>query len=339
MRLGLASHNLFDVAWAMGLPDVHRIEFEMLEGMATAQSREVRSRVDGMLLYAPVVRRDDLPASIAYLTRRLDENTSPDNFLRALFTLRPGTAEWDDQCRRFVAAVVAKDSVGTLSRRTQERAAFGAVASSVGDAELREFRNAPDTDWTVASNREWIARALRTERPEAFETVDTAGAIDDVVAAAVDAATVWRAATWTTRRSVLAAVADEMERSRGRTIALMAQTACKTVGEGDPEVSEAVDFARYYGWCTHRIEQAEAHGRRFTPAGVVLVASPWNFPYAIPAGGVLAALAAGNAVVLKPAPEVREVAWELAQQLWRAGVPRALVQFVACPDDEVGRGS
>jgi RHH-type proline utilization regulon transcriptional repressor/proline dehydrogenase/delta 1-pyrroline-5-carboxylate dehydrogenase len=69
----------------------------------------------------------------------------------------------------------------------------------------------------------------------------------------------------------------------------------------------------------------------------VLVASPWNFPYAIPAGGVCAALAAGNAVILKPAPEVREVAFELAQQLWRAGVPRDALQFVACPDDEVGR--
>ena len=65
---------------------------EMLEGMATAQSREVRRHVDDVLLYAPVVRHDDLPASIAYLSRRLDENTLPDNFLRALFTLRPANA-------------------------------------------------------------------------------------------------------------------------------------------------------------------------------------------------------------------------------------------------------
>ena len=73
------------------------------------------------------------------------------------------------------------------------------------------------------------------------------------------------------------------------------------------------------------------------PLGIVAVVSPWNFPYAIPAGGVCAALAAGNAVILKPAPEVREVAFELAQQLWRAGVPGDALQFVACPDDEVGR--
>ena len=70
---------------------------------------------------------------------------------------------------------------------------------------------------------------------------------------------------------------------------------------------------------------------------MVVVASPWNFPYAIPAGGVLAALVAGNAVILKPAPETAPTAWLLAEQCWRAGVPRDVLQFVACPDDEVGR--
>ena len=102
-------------------------------------------------------------------------------------------------------------------------------------------------------------------------------------------------------------------------------------------MSEAIDFARYYAWCTHDTQTRVDGGLTFTPNGVVLVASPWNFPYAIPAGGVCAALAAGNAVILKPAPEVREVALELAQQLWRAGVPRDALQFVACPDNEVGR--
>ena len=71
--------------------------------------------------------------------------------------------------------------------------------------------------------------------------------------------------------------------------------------------------------------------------GVVVVASPWNFPWAIPAGGVLAALAAGNAVILKPAPETVLTATVLAGQLWAAGVPRDVLQLVPCPDDEVGR--
>ena len=94
----------------------------------------------------------------------------------------------------------------------------------------------------------------------------------------------------------------------------------KTVTEADPEVSEAIDFARYYP--RSLIEAAdELVDCRAEPLGVVVVTPPWNFPLAIPAGGVFAALAAGNAVVLKPAPEAVLVAWHLANCLWDAGIP------------------
>ncbi len=202
---------------------------------------------------------------------------------------------------------------------------------------MDRFENCADTDWTQAANRSWIGAEMSSCNVSTPKLMETAAEVDAVVVAAVAAAGDWSATPFVERRRLLAAVADEMERSRGRTLALMARTACKTIGEGDPEVSEAIDFARYYAWCTHAIETRVVAGLSFAPNGVVVVASPWNFPYAIPAGGVCAALAAGNAVILKPAPEVREVAFELAQQLWRAGVPRGLLQFVACPDNEVGR--
>ena len=333
VRVGVASHNLFDVAWAMGLPSAlrDRVEFEMLEGMAPAQSRAVCARVGEVLLYAPVVRHDDLAASIAYLSRRLDENTAPDNFLRALFTLRPGTPEWAEQEERFRAAARDAAQVSTASRRQQDRT-LPVVATP-----LDRFDNAPDTDWTRTANREWLAAAMSAPHVAPVDVVGSVAEVDDAVARARSAAGRWASTPFDERRGVLAEVAAEMERSRADTLALMAHTACKTVTEGDPEVSEAVDFARYYGWCTHAIESREAEGRRFEPHGVVVVASPWNFPYAIPAGGVLAALAAGNAVLLKPAPEVREVGRAIVEQLRRAGVPRDLVQFVPTGDDDAGR--
>ena len=333
VRLGFASQNLFDLAWAVELQAAHpgRVDLEMLEGMAPAQARSVRDEAGSVLLYAPVVRHDDLASSIAYLTRRLDENTSPDNFLRALFTLRPGTPEWADQSVRFVHAMEAMATVSTAPRRTQDRALDVEVTATDG------FVNAADTDWTRQGNREWIAGHMAAFVAPDVPLTTTVGSVDTAVATAVDAGARWARTPYAERRALLRAVADEMERSRGATLALMANTACKTVAEGDPEVSEGVDFARYYAECTHAIEAGEARGLTFTPHGVVLVASPWNFPYAIPAGGVCAALAAGNAVLLKPAPEVRAVGLELAQQLWRAGVPRDLLQFVATPDDEVGQ--
>ena len=343
VTVGFASHNLFDIAWALRLPAAQRarLQFEMLEGMAPAQARAVRAQAGSVLLYAPVVRSDDLPASIAYLTRRLDENTAPENFMRALFTLRPGSAEWAEQRARFDAAVALIDTVATTPRRVQDRS----VAFDAGSAEAA-FRNAADTDWAQAANRVWLAEHMAALGDTVLnDTVlnDTglvptprADDVDRAVVAAVAAGSRWAATPAAARRTLLFAVADEMERSRGRTLALMARTACKTVAEGDPEVSEAVAFARYYAWCTHAVEERSARGRVFTPHGVVLVASPWNFPYAIPAGGVLAALAAGNAVILKPAPEVRAVAQELVEQMWRAGVPRDLLHYLPTDDDEVG---
>lgn len=331
VRLGFASQNLFDLAWALELQTTHtrRIDIEMLEGMAPAQARAVRDEAGSVLLYAPVVRHDDLSASIAYLTRRLDENTSADNFLRALFTLRPSTSEWVDQSNRFLRAMEAQAAVATAPRRTQDRSL---AIEPVADG----FTNAADTDWTRAANREWIGRHLAAVAVPQVTITSSIEAVDEVVATAVAAGRSWADTPFAQRRTLLHAAADEMEWRRGETLALMAHTACKTVAEGDPEVSEGIDFARYYAECTKAIEAGQARGLSFAPHGVVLVASPWNFPYAIPAGGVFAALAAGNAVILKPAPEVRAVGLLLAEQLWRAGVPRELVQFIATPDDEVG---
>ena len=109
----------------------------------------------------------------------------------------------------------------------------------------------------------------------------------------------------------------------------------KTVAQADPEVSEAIDFARYYA--DRALDLDEVEGARFDPFGVVLVTPPWNFPVAIPAGGALAALAAGNAAILKPAPETPRCAEIVAECCWAAGVPRDALQYLRVPDDEVGR--
>src|SRR5262249_5294423 len=119
-------------------------------------------------------------------------------------------------------------------------------------------------------------------------------------------------------------------------IGAMIVDGAKTVAEADPEVSEAVDFARYYPRALEET-RAELEGAEMDPLGVVVVAPPWNFPLSIAARGVLAALTAGNAVLLKPAPEAVLVGWQLAQALWDAGVPMETLQFVPCPDDDVGQ--
>ncbi|HEY4332509.1 MAG TPA: aldehyde dehydrogenase family protein, partial [Ilumatobacteraceae bacterium] len=198
-----------------------------------------------------------------------------------------------------------------------------------------KFDNSPDSDFTIAAVRAALTPAASAV---AVPHVADVAAIDAAVATAVAASGRWAVATLDARRELLLAVAETMSLHRNESIAVMADEAGKTVREADPEVSEGIDFARYYGIDgTRLIGELAADGITVTPRGVVLVVAPWNFPYAIPAGGVCAALAAGNAVILKPAPETRRTAWELARQLWEAGVPRDLLLYVACDDNEVGR--
>src|SRR5216683_5965339 len=125
VHLGIATHNLFDVAHGLVLRDDEGgepfVEFEMLEGMANHQARAVQARAGGLLLYAPVVRAEDFHSAIAYLVRRLDENTAPENFLRHVFDLEPGSPEWITERDRFLAAFAVKAALSDAPRRLQDR--------------------------------------------------------------------------------------------------------------------------------------------------------------------------------------------------------------------------
>jgi len=128
---------------------------------------------------------------------------------------------------------------------------------------------------------------------------------------------------------MLFASAAVMESQRIETTAVMARDAGKTEAEADPEVSEGIDFARFYATSAsdfgarHRSEQSSWFRRELSVRDT--------------SGGVCAALAAGNAVILKPAPETVATAWQLVQQLWAGGVPRDVLQFVPTRDDDSGR--
>jgi RHH-type proline utilization regulon transcriptional repressor/proline dehydrogenase/delta 1-pyrroline-5-carboxylate dehydrogenase len=109
------------------------------------------------------------------------------------------------------------------------------------------------------------------------------------------------------------------------------------VHQADPEIAEAIDFCDYYGTVgTGQLQRLADDGYDVKPRGVVAVVAPWNFPFAIPTGGVASALAAGNAVILKPAPEAIHVGARIAELFWAAGVPRDVLQLVICDDGPVG---
>src|SRR5712692_7193762 len=372
VHLGIATHNLFDVAHGLVLRDDEGVEpfveFEMLEGMANHQARAVQGRAGGLLLYAPVVRAEDFHSAIAYLVRRLDENTAPENFLRHVFDLEPGSAEWAAERDRFLAAFEIMAELSDAPRRLQDRK-VEADAPPVQRPFETKFVNDPDTDWTLTANRAWIEDVVprwRERSPEAIPlqvggefrggaregqgrdpsrpgrlayrfALANPDDVDRALTVARAAQPAWATLRTAERDARLEACAAKLGRRRGDLIGAMILDGAKTVTEADAEVSEAVDFARYYAR-TLRETAGELDDCRMEPLGVVVVTPPWNFPLSIPAGGVLAALAAGNAVVLKPAPEAVLVGWWLANCLWDAGIPREVLQFLPCPDDEIGRG-
>jgi RHH-type proline utilization regulon transcriptional repressor/proline dehydrogenase/delta 1-pyrroline-5-carboxylate dehydrogenase len=145
----------------------------------------------------------------------------------------------------------------------------------------------------------------------------------------------WRKIPVLEQFEILGRVAQEIRKARGDLMGAAIANGGKTLPESDPEVSEAVDFLEFYR-DTARWWR-EMPNVRAQPKGVVVVVPPWNFPIAIPCGGVAAALATGNTVIIKPASDTVLIAWELCQCFWRAGVSKSALQFLPCAGSREGR--
>ncbi len=329
VRLGVASHNLFDVAWALLLCRARSVEshvdFEMLQGMAPTQAELLRKDAGGLLLYTPTVANRDFDTAIGYLFRRLEENSSAGNFLRDLFSLSLNSPEFEKHEIAFLRSAALRGRIDEHSYRTQDR------GHSPQRQSLREdFVNEPDTDPSAPRNGPWILGLADVDLIESPDPISAVDEIGPIVRTARSAQQTWSKVVPEQRREILLRVAHEMQLHRADAIAALSAEGNKIFSEADVEVSEAIDFARYYA--NTCVELSQVPATNFTPLGTVVVTPPWNFPYAIAAGGVLAALAAGNTVVLKPAPSVPRCAALIVRCCLDAGVPADALQLVFCQD-------
>jgi RHH-type proline utilization regulon transcriptional repressor/proline dehydrogenase/delta 1-pyrroline-5-carboxylate dehydrogenase len=352
VRIGIASHNLFHLTWAIEVARKRKVlkqlDIEMLEGMANAEALAVTQSGHQVLLYAPVTRADDFASAVAYLVRRLDENTSDENYLKAAFDIGKNASKFEEQKARFERSVEERHTLSTSSRRHLLKPAKpqGFFNEPSGDPTEPRFINDVTANITevltqtfpeipivikgkaITTSTQGVGTDPSSEGAQwySYSVVDKSH-VDKAIAAAE--ASSWGSKNASERRQILERVADYMSTQRARSIAVMTRDAGKTVAEADPEVSEAIDFARFYA--------SNIDDEKSTPVGTVLVVPPWNFPYAIPAGGLFASLAAGNPVLFKPAPETVATAWELVQQLWAGGIPMDALQFLPSLDDENGK--
>jgi RHH-type proline utilization regulon transcriptional repressor/proline dehydrogenase/delta 1-pyrroline-5-carboxylate dehydrogenase len=343
VRIGVAGHNLFDLATAWVLAQrrgvTDGIDVEMLLGMASTHADAVRADVGQVLLYTPVVQPDQFDSAIAYLARRLQESASPENFIASAAEIDHDESVFERERGRWLASVSALGQPVPSTHRTQDRRV------PIGEPEHRErFDNVPDTDPAVAANREWALDVLRRVPRSQLGAQTIRGAkvsdrsqLERIVARTAQAGVNWGRQDPSDRAELLDLIAHELETRRADLVEVMAAETGKTLSEADTEVSEAIDFAHHYAESARHLAVLDGDGARYVPPRLTVVVPPWNFPVAIPAGGVLAALAAGSGVVLKPAPEAKRCGALLADVLWDAGVPHSLLQLVDLDEDELGR--
>ncbi|MBQ4146429.1 MAG: proline dehydrogenase family protein [Prevotella sp.] len=342
--------------------------FEMLEGMANHVWRAQKKLGNHVILYTPVVKKEHFLNAISYLVRRMDENTAPDNFLTHSFSLKPDTKEWKELEQQFIDAYNMKDSITHTPTRTQDRNKpyVGQEPQdemiNEPDTDFDRFCN---QEWVEKIFAKWKSNGQMTGEKSAWgdwkpgdvlptqignelvynddkvkyfdrsqegdvlvcemSRADKAQAEKILQIAEADAGG-WRNTTIEERHRIMYKAANILGEMRGDLNGSMCAITGKTIEEADVEVSEGIDYCRFY--TTTMKKFAALDDIEMKAKGTVLVLSPWNFPCAIPCGGVVAALASGNTCILKPATVAAPVAWLFAKAFWEAGVPKEALQVV-----------
>ena len=343
IRLGVAGHNLFDVAFALLLAEDRgvkdRVEFEMLIGMAEQQAEIIRRRVGHLLLYVPVVNPKEFDVAIAYLIRRLEENASSENFMSGIFDLATDEEIFKREEDRFMRSLNSVTDEVPEGKRHQNRQTENADNVFVPAG---RFENTPDTDPSLSGNREWGRAILERSKTTQIgiatlkeNELTSVAEAEQLIADAEASGKVWGRLSGAERAAVLRNVGKEIALHRAELLEVMAAEAGKTLDQGDTEVSEAIDFAYYYAMLAEDLEKID--GAQARSVDLTLVVPPWNFPTAIPAGGVLAGLAAGSAVIFKPATITARTGALIAEIMWKAGVPKDVLKLVKVVDREAGK--
>ncbi len=320
IKLALGSHNIRSIAYAMagldrrGLP-ANALELQMLHGMADEMKYAAADNQKGPGLrireYIPV---GEMIPGMAYLVRRLLENTSNESWLVA------GFAENADP-QLLLADPRSLDTGNPkpdLVELAHERHKLSPAVFGVGNSE-RFFTEAV-RDFAMADQRDAFAAAL--DRAE-IGPVDNDKATEADATKAIDTSEAafkqWRRTDPIMRANVLTYAANLMRARRDELAAIMVKEAGKSWREADADVCEAIDFCEYYARMAPQLFERQRLGmfigeldeHFYQPRGVSVVISPWNFPLAICCGMTAAALVTGNTVVVKPAEQTPHIASEM----------------------------
>lgn len=355
IRPAFASHNVRTLAACMlyaeklNIPK-EALEFQMLYGMAEPIKKTLVDMGYRLREYAPV---GELIPGMAYLVRRLLENTSNESWLRGKFADGKTMAE------------LLKDPAQGLT-----------PTSPMPPKKAGKFYNEPLLDFAVKADREKMIQALAEAKAQLpvsvpllingkeltsqkiFDRVNpsqTSEVVAKINMASVDQAEqamqaaqtafkTWKNVPADQRAAMVDKLADIMTRDKFKLIATQVLEVGKPWAEADGDVGEAIDFCRYYARDMRQLQKplrvgglpGEMSHYIYKPRGVTAVIAPWNFPLAILAGMVTAAAVTGNTVVMKPAEQSSLVGWGLMKMIQEAGFPAGVINFLPGFGEEVG---
>ncbi|MEH2458557.1 L-glutamate gamma-semialdehyde dehydrogenase [Nostoc sp.] len=355
----IGSHNVrshsraIAIAESLNVPR-RRFELQVLYGMGDKVAKALVDRGYRVRVYCPY---GELLPGMAYLIRRLLENTANSSFLRQNLENRP--------IEELLAPPVVKDAENENFPPSPRPPV--PVSSS--------FLGAADTDYAEEEMTRKSAQAFQSVRQQLGRTylplingeyVNTPEFVDSLnpsnfsevvgkvglisveqaqqaMEAAKAAFPGWKKTPAKQRADILRKAGDLMEERRAELSAWMVLEVGKPVKEADGEVSEAIDFCRYYADEIERLDEGvnydipgETNHYIYQPRGIVVVISPWNFPLAITCGMTVAALVSGNCTLLKPAETSSVIAAKLTEILVDAGFPKGVFQYVPGKGSQVG---
>jgi RHH-type transcriptional regulator, proline utilization regulon repressor / proline dehydrogenase / delta 1-pyrroline-5-carboxylate dehydrogenase len=349
----VGSHNVRSLAKAIAISQTLNIpqrnfEVQALYGMGDKFTKAIADMGYRVRIYCPF---GDLIPGMSYLIRRLLENTANSSFLRLStnderpideLLLKPNleTELGKNHHIEFAGFANASDTdYAELEKRSQSQLAFDHVKKSLGKTYL-----------PIVNGEELQTEAFAESlNPSNFSQVigkiglASITQAEQAMTAAKAAFPSWKKLTATERGNILRKAADIMEERRAELSAWIVLEVGKPVREADGEVSEAIDFCRYYAKEIERISQpvnrnvpGEDNTYIYQPRGVVLVISPWNFPLAIALGMSAGALAAGNTVILKPAEQASVIGAKIMEVFQAAGMPKGVFNYLSGKGSQVG---
>ncbi len=346
----IGSHNVRSQAHAIAIAESLNVprrcfEMQVLYGMGDKLAKALVDRGYRVRVYCPY---GELLPGMAYLIRRLLENTANSSFLRQNMENRP--------VEELIAPPEIKPEDNSFTTHSQF---VGAADTDYAEEEVRmtsiqalqNVRQQLGKTYLPLVNGEYIntQQIIDSLNPSNFsEVVGKVGLISieqaqQAMEAAKAAFPGWRKTPVKQRADILRKAADLMESRRAELAAWMVLEVGKAMREADAEVSEAIDFCRYYALEMERLEQGynydvpgETNRYIYHPRGIAVVISPWNFPLAIATGMTVAALVAGNCTLLKPAESSSVIAAKLTEILVEAGIPKGVFQYVPAKGSTVG---